>query len=833
MSRIEPLVFQERHIAALVSRFEHLRDDYDRLDQVAASAQELSKLRKQSAAVMLQAPTGIGKTLIATEVASRFSALDDVVWFWFAPYATLVEQAAGTLRRQAPQLKILSIEHQRTVDELASGAMYVITWQTVATRSQESRRARTTGDAGLSVDDLIAQARALGLRIGVVVDEAHHGFVKAKEAHRFFTDVLAPDYVLMMTATPRDSDMASFAQKTGYQVGDPSDWASITRYEGYQAGLLKFGVKTAQFITGNNDDAALVDFEEVAMSECAAMHRHIKTVLAENGLALTPLMLVQVPNGGAALDKARAYLTETLKFPESAVKVHVADEPDPNLQALAQDPTVEVLIFKMAIAMGFDAPRAFTLAALRGTRDANFGIQVVGRIMRVHPLLQRRPNTPQLLNYGYVFLANREAQEGLTGAATVINKLKDATANTVPQTVVTFTVDSAFVQVAKPGQTPDIFPPVEASDEPVEPDLRSDDPIAQPSAHGEGKGMLPQHTPGLFPELTTTQLTHGVQNGTTALVKAFELDAQEQYSYPLKVQGLPKLVTEVLPEKADDFESQLVSFVDFSAVLADRERSRAKLTKRTVDIFEDTDTPDDEDVWARMSVANIATRARQIAFEYPDVDNRQFLRALLQRFRHALESGGYELPADDEDLTQQLELILVRNPTLIRQAHKRCRASQIQTRTVSLPAVHQSKYRLDVAKRNVYGIFPADLKPEELRFAEMLDTAPDVLWWHRNPSQQAESVALYRWSSGVGFFPDFLVGVKDRKIGGGVALVEFKGPQLQQYDKEKAGAVHAEHGRAFMVGVASKDKKELRLFRLVDGELVDDGLFEVGRLRYE
>jgi hypothetical protein len=94
-------------------------------------------------------------------------------------------------------------------------------------------------------------------------------------------------------------------------------------------------------------------------------------------------------------------------------------------------------------------------------------------------------------------------------------------------------------------------------------------------------------------------------------------------------------------------------------------------------------------------------------------------------------------------------------------------------------------------------------------------------------------VALYRWSSGVGFFPDLLVAVKDRKAGDGVALAEFKGPQLQQYDKEKAGAVHVHYGRAFMVGVGVKDKKELRLFRLVDGDLVDDGLFEVGRLRYE
>lgn len=829
MSRIDPLVFQERHIGALVTRFQNVRDDYNRL----TNPKELGKLRKQSAAVMLQAPTGIGKTLIATEVVARFSALDNVVWFWFAPYATLIDQAAASLQRQAPQLKILNIEHQRTPDELASGALFVITWQTVATKTKESRLARTTGDDGLSVDDLIAQARALGLRVGVVVDEAHHGFVKAKEAYRFFAEVLEPDYALMMTATPRDTDVASFADKTGYQVGDSADWASITRHEGYQAGLLKLGVKTAQFLTGNNDDAALVDFEEVAMSECAAMHRHIKGVLAENGVKLTPLMLVQVPNGGAALDKARDYLTGALKFPESAVKVHVSDEPDPNLQALAQDPTVEVLVFKMAIAMGFDAPRAFTLAALRGTRDANFGIQVVGRIMRVHPLLQRRPDTPQVLDYGYVFLANREAQEGLTGAATVINKLQEHTANTTPETVVTFTVDSSFVQVVKTGQTAAIFPPSDQTPPAAVSTPDGAGSVTLAGTEGQGTAPLLQHTPALFPELTKTALTHGAHDGPTALVTAFKLDAEEQYDYPLKVQDLPPFVTEVLPTNPDDFEAQLVSFVDFSAVLADRERSRTKLVKRTVNIFEATDTPDDADVWAKMSAASIAQRARQIAFEYPDVDNRQFLQALRKRFRDAIEAGGFELPGTDEELTQQLELVLVRNPNLIRQAHKRCRASQIQAVSVTLPPVHQSKYRLDPSKRNVYGIFPADLSPEELRFAEMLDISPEIEWWHRNPVRQPESVALYRWSSGVGFFPDFLVAVKDRKAGGGVALVEFKGPQLQQYDKDKAGAVHIHYGRAFMVGVGTKDKKELRLFRLVDGELVDDGLFEVGRLRYE
>ncbi|WP_167091536.1 hypothetical protein [Massilia frigida] len=46
MSRIDPMVFQERHISAIVARFQNLRDDYKRL----ANPKELGKLRKQSAA---------------------------------------------------------------------------------------------------------------------------------------------------------------------------------------------------------------------------------------------------------------------------------------------------------------------------------------------------------------------------------------------------------------------------------------------------------------------------------------------------------------------------------------------------------------------------------------------------------------------------------------------------------------------------------------------------------------------------------------------------------------------------------------------------------------
>jgi len=822
MSRITPLRFQERHIKALVQRFVAQRDNYAQLTDPA----EIQRLRQGSAAVMLQAPTGVGKTLIATEVVSLFSAEAPVLWFWFAPFSGLVTQAANSLRRQATQIKILDIEHERTLEALSSGSVFVLTWQTVATRSRESRLARQNSDAGLSIDELVFLAREQGFQIGVVVDEAHHGFVSAPEAHRFFREVMAPDYALLMTATPRDAEVEVFSARTGYQVGRPDEWATISRLEGYTAGLLKRGVKVARFITPNEDDAPLIDFEEVALSECAAMHARIKNTLRAQDIALTPLMLVQVPNGGASIERAKRYLIDTLRFPESAVRVHVANEPDPNLVALAQDPSVEVIVFKMAIAMGFDAPRAFTLAALRGTRSKEFGIQVMGRIMRVHRALQRRPNLPDLLAFGYVFLANSEAQEGLTSAASAINSLRDNMGAVVPDTVVTFTADSAFVQVARQGQPLALFPDPRSTLEAA----NSTVPTAGVAPASPAANWQPTGQPVLFAGLSVGSLVHGGAQ-SSALTEAFALEAQTQMTYLLHPDVPDTLMTEILPPAPDDIEVQLVAYIDFAAVLGDRSRSRTMLVKRTTEVFS-TDEVEDEDIWARMSPAGVAQKARQIAFEFGDVDRRAFLSALKRRFRDALERGGHELPADEEALTQQLELVLVRNPGLIRAAYKRCRASQITTQPVVLPAAMHSELPLVAARRNVYRVMPMDLSPEEARFAELLDTEAGVVWWHRNPVNKPHSVGLYRWSGGVGFFPDFVVAVRDRRAGRGISLVEFKGIHLQQYDKNKAGAVHDVYGKTFMVGY-SQQNPGLRFYRLTDNELVDDGPFEVARLRYD
>ncbi len=824
MPVLELLPFQQEAHDALAERFREVRSQYDR---IGVNLEEVDVIRKRSGAVLLQAPTGSGKTLLACRLLATLSDEERIVWFWFAPFSGVIDQTKGTIQAQSPTLPMLDLEIDRRLDGLRPGGVFVTTWQSVATSNKEGRKARISGDAGLAVDDLILAAREEGYRIGCVVDEAHHGFKKAAEAKRFFAEVLRPDYTLMMTATPKDTDAKAFARETGYQVGDEDEWASICRHDGVKWGLLKHGVKMARFIARNDDDAKLVDFERTALRECCAMHRRIKDSLCDQGISLTPLMLVQVPNGGQHIEMAHQYLVETLGFSKDAVRVHTATEPDKDLLSLANDPTVEVLVFKMAVALGFDAPRAWTLAALRGARDASFGVQVVGRLMRRHRLLHAKHDLPRELEYGYVFLANSEAQEGLMNAGDLINRMPSQLNELGSQTVVTVIAGRPEVQLARYGEPLRLFP---ANQEETSGQYPSPEEFRlSPPPVGKQESLL-DHIDWAPLARRYAGDSDGSSGQESLLSATLAADARHEYLYRLR-DGMPQqFITEVMPLASDDFEEQVAAQIDFSVVLADRDRVRAKVVQRTQDLFEHAEIVDEEK-WASLSVEAIAEKASQLVFQF-DVDHYNFPRLLEQRFRNSLINQGMEPPQDDELLLQQLDLVLVRNPKLIADAVKRCRAAQLVTEEVEQLLEIYSEIRLDPAKKNIYGVFPLDLNSDERRFAEMLDIDENVLWWHRNLPQQPTSVGLYGWSLGKGFFPDFILGIKDRKVGNGITLVEIKGPQIQHYDRAKASARHKEYGQAFMVGY-DKIKKDFIMLREEDNQLFENGRFETIRLKWD
>jgi hypothetical protein len=191
------------------------------------------------------------------------------------------------------------------------------------------------------------------------------------------------------------------------------------------------------------------------------------------------------------------------------------------------------------------------------------------------------------------------------------------------------------------------------------------------------------------------------------------------------------------------------------------------------------------------------------------------------------------VPADEEVLMQQFDLLQVRHPRLLRDAYRRLRHAQVADISVALPAEFHSDVRLPPARRGSYGVFPPDLNNDERAVAQLLDAHAGVRWWHRNLPSKADSLGLYRWDDGAGFFPDFVIALNDRDTPGGIALLELKGDQLwgKESEVDKAGAVHPDYGKVFMVG-RRRGETGFSHLRELRGRLEPEAGFNVERLRF-
>ncbi len=789
---------------------------------LAGQLKALNKPADRAAAIahngglILKAPTGAGKTLVAGSVAESLSADPAlrVVWFWFAPFKGLVGQTEASLRDKFPGLRLRDLSADRQSAGTESGDTWVATWQSVAARDSEARKIRSDSETNPSIDTLIARLRADGFLIGVIVDEAHHGFGHGTQALDFYRQVLKPEFTLLVTATPDDADAEAFKKAAGFSQLQP---ITISRQDAVAAGLVKPGVRSVAFVAEQVDQKSIVDFETTALAQGATTHRQIKAGLATAGINLVPLMLVQVDSTKDSVDRARQRLL-TLGFNEGQIASYTSDEPDANLLALAVDEAKEVLIFKMAVALGFDAPRAFTLVSMRGIADADFGTQIVGRILRVHPRCQGRV-LPSLLQNAYVFLADCEAQAGLSTAAQKINQIKTEFAKVSPFALVVSVGGENQLQVVKDGQT--LLLPAEQSQEITTALIET-----MPGSGVATSGV--HHTSWLeLLDGTTGQPTGRPDAGFSASPAAVRLGEK---AYALKP-GAPKQFytqrTSAVTEGLTRSIAQTIRLDD--AALLSGIREKVAVIRREQDIFSaQEDNP--QRIQAALDIRNAEVQAQRMLLEFGVIDPQDLHAELMIRLREEYGRSGQEIAQDDDALESALALILVQHPKLLREAERAALARFAETLPSGpLPEKLYADTDLPTSPRNIYGVYPAGMNTWEQAFAELLDNDPDghVLWWHRNEPQKPWSVAT-TLPDGRRFFPDFLVGIKGRNKPDNVLLVDTKRAINDDLNaKPKAVVEHKTYGRTailFYEGEKrwmtvrydeAKDKNELdAVFRL-------------------
>lgn len=827
MKRTTPKPFQQSAIESGLAIFSECQR---LLDTAGENAAGRTVAVSHHGALLIEAPTGAGKTLIAGHLAERFSEGENVVWFWFAPFKGVTGQTASSLRAELPGLRLRELSEDRNAGDSRTGDVWVTTWQTVATRVKDRRNVHKPGEANLTVEELLDGVRARGLRVGVVIDEAHHGFFgkgTATQAMEFYRRTLRPEYTVLVTATPDDADVVRFEKELAVKLNR----VTIGRNEPVEEGLIKEGIKCVAYLAPPEQEA-LVDFEATALREGVAMHRAVKAELKKLGVPLVPLMLVQVDSSAGSVERARERLT-ALGFTDEQVAVHTADEPDAGLLALANDEQREVLIFKMAVALGFDAPRAGILVSMRAARDEDFGVQLVGRILRVHRKLQGRARSkslPPLLRQGYVFLADAKAQEGLDLAGQRINKLQTEYATVSPTTAVVILGGQSQVQAVGPGGQTFILQ-LEAEMVTGGTESTSDTEGTKTTFSGtNGSGSWRGTLVDLLGGISTAPASSST--GERAPKESVVPAILSGYRYELRSDVPRRFKTQVVSPDNDATEEDcaqrfIVSSRDIVAALA----AKVKVQAKEQEIF--TQQIEMRFVNAEMDPDQAARAANKILQRDEVFDARELRFALLRKLAATLREMGMDETADDADkLRHMLNVILTAHPELLYEAQKEALAANVEIEEADeeIPPVLTSESPLPVSRLNVYRALPPGLNSWERDFVALLDAdaAGTVNWWHRNPPRQPWSVQVVL-ANGHGFFPDFIVGMHGRKKELGALLADPKFHFEITAELPKTHAEHPVYGRVLILSrqgsaqwmtVRYDDKQRRavleREFRLVD-----------------
>lgn len=342
--------------------------------------------------MILCAPTGSGKTVLVCKFIDDY--LDEnpnTVFLWLCP-------GAGGLQKQSEESFAETTSGIPYGDVYAfitepdpRGHVFFINWDKINKKSNVVLREGEHKDLMTKV----LSCHNSNIDIFMLIDEEH----KYRNTANEYVANIQPKHVLRISATP-------------ISQGDHVE--TVKDDEVIAAGLIATGIAINEGVSlaiqeNNNldDDIRLLDLADKKRKEIQAEYDKL-------GLRIRPLVLIQFPNGSEEwIQRVKEALAD-MGYTENSGLVaswFSGDHPDHPEEIKKLDGQYAFLLFKQAIATGWDCPRAKILVKLREGGTERFNIQTVGRIRRM-PL--REHYDIDLIDNCYLYTLDGQFTEGLT-----------------------------------------------------------------------------------------------------------------------------------------------------------------------------------------------------------------------------------------------------------------------------------------------------------------------------------------------------------------------------------------------------------------------------------
>lgn len=342
--------------------------------------------------MVLCAPTGSGKTVMVSKFIDDY--LDEnpnTVFLWLCPGAGGLqkqsEESFGENTSGIPYGDVYSF----ITEPDSKGHVFFINWDKINKKSNVVLREGEHKDLMTKV----LACHNSGIEIFMLIDEEH----KYRDTANEYIANIQPKHVLRISATP-------------ISQGDHVEMVKDDEVIG--AGLIATGISINEGVSlaiqeNNNldDDIRLLDLADKKRIEIQKEYDRL-------GINVRPLVLIQFPNGSEEwIQRVKEALTD-MGYSENSGLVaswFSGDHPDKPEEIKKLDGEYAFLLFKQAIATGWDCPRAKILVKLREGGNERFNIQTVGRIRRT-PL--REHYDIDLVDNCYLYTLDSKFQEGLT-----------------------------------------------------------------------------------------------------------------------------------------------------------------------------------------------------------------------------------------------------------------------------------------------------------------------------------------------------------------------------------------------------------------------------------